>query len=105
MFESVQQVLEELSKEDYIADKNIATVVFLARREPRVRPQPGEGPNVAIVAGPSRSGDCVGNSTKVTSPLSHPSVMAGTPFFLMSRRGSYWPIVHAANVSCSTDIL
>jgi MoxR-like ATPase len=30
MFESVQQVLEELSKEDYIADKNIATVVFLA---------------------------------------------------------------------------
>jgi MoxR-like ATPase len=30
MFESVEQVLEELSKEHYIADKNIATVVFLA---------------------------------------------------------------------------
>jgi MoxR-like ATPase len=30
MFESVQQVLERLSKEQYIADKNIATVVFLA---------------------------------------------------------------------------
>jgi MoxR-like ATPase len=32
MFESVQQVLEELTKEDYIADKNIATVVFLAAK-------------------------------------------------------------------------
>ena len=30
MFESVEQVLEKLSKEHYIADKNIATVVFLA---------------------------------------------------------------------------
>jgi MoxR-like ATPase len=30
MFESVQQVLEKLSKEHYIADKNIATVVYLA---------------------------------------------------------------------------
>jgi len=29
-FESVEQVLEKLSKEHYIADKNIATVVFLA---------------------------------------------------------------------------
>jgi MoxR-like ATPase len=29
-FESVQQVLEKLSKEHYIADKNIATVVYLA---------------------------------------------------------------------------
>jgi MoxR-like ATPase len=29
-FESVDQVLEKLSKEHYIADKNIATVVFLA---------------------------------------------------------------------------
>src|SRR5512134_4074905 len=32
MFESVEQVLEKLSKEDYIADKNIATVVFLAAK-------------------------------------------------------------------------
>src|SRR3954453_22983381 len=51
------------------------------RREPRVRPQPAEGPKVAIVAGPSPNGDCVANSTKVTSPLSCRSVMAGNPLF------------------------
>jgi MoxR-like ATPase len=32
MFDSVEQVLEKLSKENYIADKNIATVVFLANK-------------------------------------------------------------------------
>ncbi len=31
MFDNVEQVLEQLGKQDYIADKNIATVVFLAK--------------------------------------------------------------------------
>jgi hypothetical protein len=60
---------------------SIATAAFRLRREPRVRPQPGDGPKVAIVAGPSPSGDCVANSTNVTSPLSYRSVMVGDPFF------------------------
>jgi MoxR-like ATPase len=32
MFDSVDQVLEELGKQSYIADKKIATVVFLAHK-------------------------------------------------------------------------
>ena len=32
MFDSVEQVLEALAKEQYIGDKKIATVVFLAHK-------------------------------------------------------------------------
>ena len=32
MFENVDQVLEQLRKQDYICDKKIATVVFLAHK-------------------------------------------------------------------------
>src|SRR5512147_2475286 len=61
---------------------SIATVELAGEnREPRVRPQPADGPNVTIVAGRSPDGDWVANSTNVTSPLSCRSVMAGNPFF------------------------
>jgi hypothetical protein len=61
----------------------MATAALLGeQREPRVRPQPGDGPKVAMVAAPNPDGDGVANSTNVTSPLSSRSVMAGNPLFL-----------------------